>query len=74
MSEYDLKIQQLVDHLQVPLQPYRDNLEAEVYDIFERDQYKYNEYEVAFLDALSEFTDNKTVTCYYVGSGKGLIL
>ena len=74
MSPYDLKVQQLVDHLQLPLQPYRDNLEAEVYDIFEKDSLKYNEYEIAFAEALSEMVEPKTVVCYYVGSGKGLIL
>jgi type II protein arginine methyltransferase len=74
MSEYDLRVHQLVDQLQIPLQPYRDNLEAEVYDIFERDELKYNEYELAFLEAFPSWEPAKTVVCYYVGSGKGLIL
>lgn len=34
MSKYDTQAQNLIDYLQAPLQPYIDNLEGEVYDIF----------------------------------------
>jgi protein arginine N-methyltransferase 5 len=57
MTERDLSAQKLLDYLQSPLQPYRDNLEAEVYDIFEKDNHKYNEYEIALLEALTEFKE-----------------
>lgn len=52
MTEYDIAAQQLIDYLQVPLQPYRDNLDAEIYDIFEKDSHKYEEYEIACREAL----------------------
>jgi|JI9StandDraft_2_1071091.scaffolds.fasta_scaffold770708_2 hypothetical protein len=47
MTEFDIAAHHLVDYLQVPLQPYRDNLDAEVYDIFEKDDHKYEEYQIA---------------------------
>ncbi|SBS84928.1 protein arginine N-methyltransferase 5, putative [Plasmodium ovale] len=35
------------DYLQLPLQPLKDNLPSQTYEIFERDQTKYYQYEVA---------------------------
>jgi protein arginine N-methyltransferase 5 len=74
LSKRDIQAQSLVDFLQAPLQPYIDNLDGEIYDIFEADLVKYNEYEYALISALETFTENKIIVCYYVGSGKGLIL
>lgn len=44
MSKRDINAQNLLDYLQSPLQPYIDNLEGEVYDIFEFDSPKYDDY------------------------------
>lgn len=74
LTPQELAAQQLVDLLQTPLQPYRDNLDAEVYDIFEKDNHKYDEYELAFREFFDAFKEPRTVVAYYLGSGKGLIL
>jgi protein arginine N-methyltransferase 5 len=52
LSKRDIQAQNLIDFLQAPLQPYIDNLDGEVYDIFEADLVKYNEYEYALASAL----------------------
>lgn len=41
LSKWDIQAQTLLDYLQAPLQPYIDNLDAEIYDIFEFDSVKY---------------------------------
>ena len=45
-----------------------------MYDIFEFDSLKYSEYELALIAALNSFKEDRVIVCYYVGSGKGLIL
>ena len=62
------------DYLQDPLQPYADNLESETYQIFEMDNAKYDEYEIALTDALNTFPVNQRVVIYYVGCGRGALL
>ena len=43
------------DWLQSPLQPLSDNLESATYEVFEGDPVKYNQYEAAVTEALSEW-------------------
>ena len=40
--------------LQVPLQPLKDNLESQTYEVFEKDETKYTSYEAAIRQALVE--------------------
>ena len=42
------------DYLQCPLQPLMDNLESQTYEVFEKDPIKYQEYERAMYDALTD--------------------
>lgn len=42
------------DALQYPLQPLKDNLESQTYEIFERDPVKYDEYEKAIVMAFND--------------------
>ncbi|PFH58921.1 hypothetical protein XA68_13048 [Ophiocordyceps unilateralis] len=66
------------DWLQSPLQPLSDNLESATYEVFEGDPVKYNRYEDAVVDALSDWrelglpTSKKGVVVVAVaGSGRG---
>jgi type II protein arginine methyltransferase len=65
------------DWLQSPLQPLSDNLESATYEIFEGDPVKYNQYELAIIQALSEWDDKPTsspsgaVVIAVAGSGRG---
>lgn len=43
-----------MDNLQTPLQPLMDNLEGETYEGFEKDPIKYQQYEEAVFQALSD--------------------
>ncbi|KKF93458.1 Protein arginine N-methyltransferase skb1 [Ceratocystis platani] len=43
------------DWLQSPLQPLSDNLESATYEVFEGDPVKYNQYEAALVEALTEW-------------------
>lgn len=66
------------DWLQSPLQPLSDNLESATYEVFEGDPVKYNQYEMATMEALSEWKalgkptskDGKVVIAV-AGSGRG---
>ena len=40
--------------MQVPLQPLKDNLESQTYEVFERDETKYTSYETAIRQALQQ--------------------
>lgn len=40
------------DCLQNPLQPLMDNLESQVYEVFEKDPIKYSQYQKAIAQAL----------------------
>lgn len=66
------------DWLQSPLQPLSDNLESATYEVFEGDPVKYNQYEAAVEEALSEWKDlnlptskEGTVVIAVAGSGRG---
>jgi protein arginine N-methyltransferase 5 len=64
------------DALQHPLQPLMDNLESQVYEIFEKDPVKYSQYQKAIAQALlhrvSEKEKQTKETCIMVvGAGRG---
>ncbi|KAI1817622.1 protein arginine N-methyltransferase [Poronia punctata] len=66
------------DWLQSPLQPLSDNLESVTYEVFEGDPVKYNQYEAAIAEALSEWDELKKptsspdgVVIAVAGSGRG---
>ncbi|KAG5933118.1 hypothetical protein E4U53_001083 [Claviceps sorghi] len=67
------------DWLQSPLQPLSDNLESATYEVFECDPVKYDQYEAAVIEALSEWkqlnlpTSSKdgAVVIAVAGSGRG---
>lgn len=66
------------DHLQAPLQPLADDLEAATYEVFERDPVKYRLYEEAIHAALLHLTPPGLVcgrlVVMIVGAGRGPIL
>ena len=47
------------DCLQNPLQPLMDNLESQVYEIFEKDPVKYQQYQKAISQALLDRVSEK---------------
>lgn len=66
------------DWLQSPLQPLADNLESATYEVFEGDPVKYQQYETAIGEALSEWKELKkptskegVVVLAVAGSGRG---
>jgi len=67
------------DYLQAPLQPLTDNLESVTYEVFEKDPVKYDWYERAIVQALSDWsaqhkpTSSPTgaVVIAVAGSGRG---
>lgn len=67
------------DYLQAPLQPLADNLESVTYEVFEKDPVKYDWYERAVAQALSDWSEqNKptssptgAVVIAVAGSGRG---
>ncbi|KAI8146475.1 PRMT5 arginine-N-methyltransferase-domain-containing protein [Fennellomyces sp. T-0311] len=62
------------DYLQAPLQPLMDNLDNSMYETFERDPIKYQEYEKAVYHALLdrvEHGSNYVSTIMVVGAGRG---
>lgn len=42
------------DFLQTPLQPLADNLDTHTYNVFEKDPVKYDQYQKAIAQALSD--------------------
>lgn len=62
------------DILQNPLQPYKDNLEAGTYSVFESDAPKYNLYEEAVYQALLKKDPKEVTTIFLVGAGRAPIL
>lgn len=58
------------DYLQAPLQPLKDNLESQTYEVFERDPIKYAQYQEAIRQALVERNGSHTVLMV-VGAGRG---
>jgi protein arginine N-methyltransferase 5 len=66
------------DWLQSPLQPLSDNLESATYEVFEGDPVKYDQYEAAVIEALSEWkalnlptSKEGVVVIAVAGSGRG---
>lgn len=67
------------DYLQAPLQPLADNLESVTYEVFEKDPVKYDWYERAVAQALSDWSAQKkptssptgAVVIAVAGSGRG---
>lgn len=66
------------DWLQSPLQPLADNLESATYEVFEGDPVKYDQYEAACVEALSEWKElgkpmskEGVVVVAVAGSGRG---
>lgn len=67
------------DYLQSPLQPLTDNLESNVYEVFEKDPVKYDWYERAIARALSDWAEQEKptsspdgrVVVAVVGAGRG---
>ena len=67
------------DYLQAPLQPLTDNLESVTYEVFEKDPVKYDWYEQAIAQALSDWSEQSkptsstsgAVVIAVAGSGRG---
>jgi len=65
------------DFLQTPLQPLADNLEAQTYEVFEKDPIKYTEYQRAIQLALKErisdeeAAQGQTLILMVLGAGRG---
>jgi protein arginine N-methyltransferase 5 len=64
------------DYLQAPLQPLADNLESQVYEVFEKDGTKYSQYEHAVAAALRHVVATRgeargKVVLMVVGAGRG---
>ncbi|KRT83621.1 hypothetical protein AMK59_3338 [Oryctes borbonicus] len=60
------------DYLQNPLQPLTEHLETMIYEVFERDQVKYVEYQRAIQKALEDLSsDIEIPVIMVVGAGRG---
>lgn len=66
------------DFLQFPLQPLADNLEAAVYEVFEKDPIKYDQYQLAIQKALEDRvpedirgSEGVSQTVMVLGAGRG---
>jgi protein arginine N-methyltransferase 5 len=64
------------DFLQCPLQPLMDNLEAQTYEVFEKDPIKYSQYQLAIYQALlarvpHDQRDTQTIIVMVLGAGRG---
>ncbi|KUI67973.1 Protein arginine N-methyltransferase skb1 [Cytospora mali] len=62
------------DWLQSPLQPLSDNLESATYEMFEGDPVKYNLYEEAMFQAMSEWKQLKKPTSSLKGDNAELVV
>lgn len=64
------------DILQCPLQPLKDNLESQTYEVFESDPVKYNLYEAAIIRSLEYFSSLglSKIVIMIVGAGRGPIV
>jgi protein arginine N-methyltransferase 5 len=58
-----------LDALQRPLQPLRDHLEFNTYEVFEKDPVKYERYQQAMRLALA--AQQKAMTVFVVRAGRG---
>lgn len=70
MAEF---VQGYEDQLQNPLQPLTEHLETNVYEIFEKDQVKYDTYQNAIYKAVESLPkdSNKVPVVMVVGAGRG---
>ncbi|XP_050312352.1 protein arginine N-methyltransferase 5 [Anthonomus grandis grandis] len=59
------------DYLQNPLQPLTEHLETTVYEVFEKDQVKYDYYQKAFFVALEKWEEARAPVVMVVGAGRG---
>ncbi|ANQ09204.1 Protein arginine N-methyltransferase [Plasmodium coatneyi] len=69
------------DYLQIPLQPLKDNLPSQTYEIFEKDRTKYEQYELAISKYLSVELQkggnnnvkgrDRDIIIFVVGAGRG---
>lgn len=61
------------DYLQNPLQPLAEHLETNIYEVFEKDQVKYDTYQNAMYKALESlrFDDDYVPVIMVVGAGRG---
>ncbi|GBG23841.1 Protein arginine N-methyltransferase 5 [Hondaea fermentalgiana] len=59
------------DCLQTPLQPLMDHLESQMYETFEKDPIKYEQYEKAVARALADTPVDKVSVVMVVGAGRG---
>lgn len=60
-----------------PLKPLSENLTSEIYDVFEKDSLKYNQYEKAIDLAIQDLISFKSIKCIkiiIVGPGKGPLI
>lgn len=65
-------IQGCEDYLQSPLQPLTENLESMIYEVFEKDQVKYIEYQRAIQSALTDLPmSDELPVVIVVGAGRG---
>jgi len=58
------------DYLQAPLQPLKDNLQSQTYEVFERDPIKYARYQEAIRQALVDRA-GQSIVLMVVGAGRG---
>jgi len=63
-----------LDALQQPLQPLKDHLENQTYDVFEKDPVKYREYESAIRMALEDRASQPRIMLMVVGAGRGPVV
>lgn len=74
-TKLDVFAQGYHDWLQAPLQPMAHNLAADVYSMFESDPVKYELYEEAMYQALSQRgTPGTAVNVWIVGAGHGALV
>ncbi|KAI0314613.1 shk1 kinase-binding protein 1 [Amylostereum chailletii] len=59
------------DFLQAPLQPLMDNLQSMTYQTFEQDPVKYQKYEEAVYQAVSEWPQCDRIVLFVAGAGRG---
>jgi protein arginine N-methyltransferase 5 len=60
-----------LDALQQPLQPLKDHLENQTYEVFEKDPIKYREYQRAITMALEDRAAQTRLVLMVVGAGRG---
>ncbi|XP_063079914.1 protein arginine N-methyltransferase 5 [Engraulis encrasicolus] len=75
-NSYDMFSKGYEDYLQSPLQPLMDNLEAQTYEVFEKDPVKYSQYQDAVFKCLldrvpEEEKDTNVQVLMVLGAGRG---